>query len=162
VVTVLLTGQLLSALDQTIVGTALLTMVGEFGRVDSFSLLVTSYLLTSVAATAIYGRLADSFGAKPNYVIAIGIFTGGSLLVGLGQNMTQLLLFRAVQGVGAGGLVVWHHQPGSAHGPTAGEIRRITTQGSSVITVDQLAEVRRLRDEYRFFHWHLDFPDVLP
>jgi EmrB/QacA subfamily drug resistance transporter len=106
VLIVLLTGQLLSALDQSIVGTALPTMVGEFGRLDNLSLVVTSYLLTSVAATALYGRLADRYGAKPLYMIAIGIFTVGSLLVGLGQDMTQLLIFRAVQGIGAGGLVV--------------------------------------------------------
>jgi EmrB/QacA subfamily drug resistance transporter len=106
VLVVLLTGQLLSALDQTIVGTALPTMVGEFGQIDSFSLVVTSYLLTTTAAMALYGKLGDLYGPKPVYMFAIGIFTAGSLLVGFSQDMTQLVAFRAVQGVGAGGLVV--------------------------------------------------------
>lgn len=106
VLTVLLTGQLLSALDQTIVGTALPTMVGEFGKMDSFSLVVTSYLLTTTAAMALYGKLGDLYGAKPVYMTSIAIFTAGSLLVGLSQDMTQLVIFRAIQGAGAGGLVV--------------------------------------------------------
>ncbi len=106
VLTVLLSGQLLSALDQTIVGTALPTMVGEFGHLDSFSLVVTSFLLTTTASTALYGKLGDLYGAKPVYMAAIGIFTGASLLIGLAQDMTQLVAFRALQGAGAGGLVV--------------------------------------------------------
>lgn len=106
VLVVLLTGQLLSALDQTIVGTALPTMVGEFGEIDSFSLVVTSYLLTTTAAMALYGKLGDLYGPKPVYMFSIGVFTVGSLLVGFAQDMTQLVAFRAVQGVGAGGLVV--------------------------------------------------------
>lgn len=106
VLTVLLTGQLLSALDQTIVGTALPTMVGEFGQLDAFSLVVTSYLLTTTAAMALYGKLGDLYGPKRIYMVSIGIFTAGSLAVGLAQDMTQLVLFRALQGVGAGGLVV--------------------------------------------------------
>lgn len=106
VLIVLLTGQLLSALDQTIVGTALPTMVGDFGQIDSLSVVVTSYLLTSTAAMALYGKLSDIYGPKPVYMWAIGVFTAGSLLVGLSQDLTQLVLFRAVQGIGAGGLVV--------------------------------------------------------
>ncbi len=106
VLTVLLTGQLLSALDQTIVGTALPTMVGEFGAIDSFSLVVTSYLLTTTAAMALYGKLGDLYGPKPVYMFSIGVFTAGSLLVGFSQDLTQLVIFRAVQGLGAGGLVV--------------------------------------------------------
>jgi EmrB/QacA subfamily drug resistance transporter len=106
VLTVLLTGQLLSALDQTLVGTALPTMVGEFGHLDSFALVVTSYLLASTASMALYGKLADLYGPKRIYMAAIGIFTAGSLLVGLAQDMTQLVIFRALQGIGAGGLVV--------------------------------------------------------
>ncbi|HEV7651166.1 MAG TPA: MDR family MFS transporter [Actinophytocola sp.] len=106
VLTVLLTGQLLSALDQTLVGTALPTMVGEFGHLDSFALVVTSYLLASTASMALYGKLADLYGPKRVYMTAIGIFTAGSLLVGLAQDMTQLVICRALQGIGAGGLVV--------------------------------------------------------
>jgi EmrB/QacA subfamily drug resistance transporter len=106
VLIVLLTGQLLSALDQTIVGTALPTMVGSFGKLDAFSLVVTAYLLTTTASTALYGKLADLYGPKKLYMVAIGVFTAGSLLVGLGQDLTQVVIFRAIQGIGAGGLVV--------------------------------------------------------
>jgi EmrB/QacA subfamily drug resistance transporter len=105
VLTVLLTGQLLSALDQTIVGTALPTMVGDLGRLDDFSLVVTSYILTSTVATAIYGKLADLYGAKSMYISAIAIFVLGSLLVGFSNNVPEMVAFRAVQGLGAGGLV---------------------------------------------------------
>jgi EmrB/QacA subfamily drug resistance transporter len=106
VLTVLLSGQLLSALEQTIVGTALPTLVGELGTVGDLSLIVTAYLLTSTVATALYGKLADLYGPKRMYLSAIGIFTGASLLVGLSQNMGQLVAFRALQGAGGGGLVV--------------------------------------------------------
>ncbi|GAB2846497.1 MDR family MFS transporter [Lentzea nigeriaca] len=106
VLVVLLSGQLLSALDQTIVGTALPTMVSRLGLVDDFSLVVTAYLLTSTVSTALYGKLADLYGAKPMYLVSIGIFTAGSALVGASQDMTQLVAFRALQGIGAGGLVV--------------------------------------------------------
>jgi EmrB/QacA subfamily drug resistance transporter len=105
VLIVLLSGQLLSALDQTIVGTALPTMVGELGRLDNFSLVVTSYILTSTVATALYGKLSDIYGAKPMYMSAIGIFVLGSLLVGFSNNIPEMVAFRAVQGLGAGGLV---------------------------------------------------------
>jgi EmrB/QacA subfamily drug resistance transporter len=106
VLVVLLSGQLLSALDQTIVGTALPTMVGQLGRLDDFSLVVTAYLLTSTISTALYGKLADLYGPKPVYLAAIGIFTVGSALVGLSQDLTEMVIFRAVQGIGAGGLVI--------------------------------------------------------
>lgn len=106
VLVVLLSGQLLSALDQTIVGTALPTMVGKLGALDDFSLVVTAYLLTSTVATALYGKLADLYGAKRVYLGAIAVFTAGSALVGFSQDVTQLVMFRAVQGIGAGGLVV--------------------------------------------------------
>jgi EmrB/QacA subfamily drug resistance transporter len=106
VLTVLLSGQLLSALEQTIVGTALPTIVGNLGTITDLSLIVTAYLLTSTVATALYGKLADLYGPKPMYLSAIGIFTGASLLVGLSRNMPELVAFRALQGVGGGGLVV--------------------------------------------------------
>ncbi|WP_328603351.1 MFS transporter [Amycolatopsis sp. NBC_00345] len=106
VLVVLLSGQLLSALDQTIVGTVLPTIVGNLGSLDDFALVVTAYLLTSTVSTALYGKLADLYGPKPMYLVAIAVFTVGSLLVGLSQNMGQMIAFRAVQGLGAGGLVV--------------------------------------------------------
>ncbi|WP_156893049.1 MDR family MFS transporter [Actinokineospora enzanensis] len=106
VLVVLLSGQLLSALDQTIVGTVLPTIVGQLGSLDDFALVVTAYLLTSTVSTALYGKLADLYGPKPMYLVAIGVFTVGSLAVGLSQDMTQMVAFRALQGLGAGGLVV--------------------------------------------------------
>jgi EmrB/QacA subfamily drug resistance transporter len=106
VLVVLLSGQLLSALDQTIVGTALPTMVRGMGLVDDFSLVVIAYLLASTVSTPLYGKLADLYGAKPMYLVSIGVFTVGSALVGVSQDMTQLVASRAVQGLGAGGLVV--------------------------------------------------------
>jgi EmrB/QacA subfamily drug resistance transporter len=106
VLTVLLTGQLLAALDQTVTGTALPTILGQLGGLRSLSLLITVYLLTSTVSTPLYGKLADTYGAKPVYMAAIGIFTLGSALTGLSQNAAQVVIFRAVQGAGAGGLVV--------------------------------------------------------
>src|SRR4051794_409622 len=106
VLVVLLTGQLLSALDQTIVGTALPTIVGDLGSFEDLSLVVTVFLLTSTVSTLLYGKLADLYGAKPVYMSAIAIFTGASALVALSQNMGQMVTFRALQGLGAGGLVV--------------------------------------------------------
>jgi EmrB/QacA subfamily drug resistance transporter len=106
VLVALFSGQLLSALDQNIVGTALPTMVGQLGRLDDFSLVVTAYLLTSTITCALYGKLADIYGAKPVYLFAIAVFTAGATLVGFSHSIDQMVAFRAVQGVGAGGLVV--------------------------------------------------------
>lgn len=106
VLAVLLSGQLLSALDLTVVGTALPTMVGELGELDAFPLVVVAYLVAETVAMALYGKLADIFGAKPLYLVAIGVFTAGSAFVGLSGSLPQLVAARAVQGVGAGGLVV--------------------------------------------------------
>lgn len=106
VLTVLLTGQLLSALDQTIVGTTLPTMVGRLGGLDKLTLVVTVYLATSTVAGTLYGKYADLHGPKPVYLVSIGVFTLGSLLVGLSRNITEMVVFRGVQGVGAGGLVI--------------------------------------------------------
>jgi EmrB/QacA subfamily drug resistance transporter len=106
VLTVLLTGQLLAALDQTITGTALPTILGQLGGLRSLSLLIAVYLLTSTVTAPLYGKLADTYGGKPAYLSAIGIFTLGSLLIGLSSNTAELVIFRAVQGAGAGGLVV--------------------------------------------------------
>lgn len=69
-------------------------------------MVITSYLLTSTVATTLYGKLADLYGAKPVYLFAIASFILGSALVGLSQDMTQMVIFRAAQGIGAGGLVV--------------------------------------------------------
>lgn len=101
----LMTGMLLAALDQTIVGTALPTIVGELGGINHYSWVVTAYLLASTASTPLYGKMADLYGRRPVFLFSIGTFLVGSLLAGLSQNMPQLILTRGIQGVGAGGLM---------------------------------------------------------
>jgi len=97
---------LLAALDQTIVSTALPTIVGDLGGLSHLSWVVTAYLLTSTVSGPLYGKLGDLYGRKIVIQTAIVIFLVGSALCGLAQNMTELILFRALQGLGAGGLVV--------------------------------------------------------
>ena len=102
----LMLGMFLAALDQTIVSTALPTIVGELGGLDHLSWVVTAYLLASTVSTPLYGKLGDMMGRKPVFVAAIVIFLVGSMLSGLSQSMIQLIAFRALQGLGAGGLIV--------------------------------------------------------
>lgn len=105
VFTGLMLGLLLAALDQTIVATALPTIVGDLGGLNHLSWVVTAYLLTSTASTPIYGKVSDIVGRKIMFQIAIVVFLIGSMLSGLSQNLGQLIAFRAIQGIGAGGLV---------------------------------------------------------
>ncbi|MFE7382299.1 DHA2 family efflux MFS transporter permease subunit [Streptomyces zhihengii] len=102
----LLLGMLLAALDQTIVATALPTIVSELGGMDHLSWVVTAYLLASTAATPLWGKLGDQYGRKKLFQAAIVIFLIGSALCGMAQNMPQLIGFRALQGLGGGGLMV--------------------------------------------------------
>jgi EmrB/QacA subfamily drug resistance transporter len=102
----LMLGMFLAALDQTIVSTALPTIVGDLGGLNHLSWVVTSYLLASTISTPLYGKLGDMFGRKPLFLTAIVIFLAGSLLAGLSQSMAELIGFRALQGIGAGGLMV--------------------------------------------------------
>jgi EmrB/QacA subfamily drug resistance transporter len=102
----LMLGMFLAALDQTIVSTALPTIVGDLGGLDHLSWVVTSYLLATTSSTPLYGKLGDMYGRKPVFLAAILIFLAGSLLSGLSQSMGQLIAFRALQGLGAGGLMV--------------------------------------------------------
>jgi EmrB/QacA subfamily drug resistance transporter len=97
---------LLASLDQTIVSTALPTIVGDLGGIDHLSWVVTAYLLTSTVSGPIYGKLGDLYGRKLVLQVAIVIFLIGSALCGLSQNMGELIAFRAVQGIGAGGLII--------------------------------------------------------
>src|SRR3954451_15987423 len=97
---------LLGALDQTIVSTALPTIVGELGGVTHLSWVVTAYLLTSTIAGPFYGKLGDIHGRKVVLQAAIVMFLLGSALCGLAQNIVQLILFRGLQGIGGGGLIV--------------------------------------------------------
>jgi EmrB/QacA subfamily drug resistance transporter len=102
----LMLGMFLAALDQTIVSTALPTIVGDLGGLNHLSWVVTSYLLASTVSTPVYGKLGDMFGRKPVFLAAILIFLAGSMLAGLSQSMGELIGFRALQGIGAGGLMV--------------------------------------------------------
>ena len=101
----LMAGMLLAALDQTIVSTALPTIVGELGGLDHLSWVVTAYLLTTTASTPLYGKLSDIYGRRLMFQSAIVIFVIGSMLCGLSQEMLQLIVFRGIQGIGAGGLM---------------------------------------------------------
>jgi EmrB/QacA subfamily drug resistance transporter len=97
---------LLASLDQTIVATALPTIVRELGGLYQLSWVVTAYLLASTASTPLWGKLGDLYGRKHLFQLAIGLFLFGSGLCGLSQNLAQLVGFRALQGLGAGGLFV--------------------------------------------------------
>ena len=101
----LILGMLLAALDQTIVSTALTRISEDLHRQDLYSWVVTSYLLTSTASTPLYGKISDLYGRKRIFQFAIVLFLIGSALSGLSQSMYQLIAFRAVQGLGAGGLM---------------------------------------------------------
>src|SRR5215213_1925869 len=102
----LMLGMFLAALDQTIVSTALPTIVGDLGGLNHLSWVVTSYLLAATVSTPLYGKLGDMLGRKPVFLAAILIFLAGSMLAGLSQSMGELIGFRALQGIGAGGLMV--------------------------------------------------------
>ncbi|MFE4520003.1 DHA2 family efflux MFS transporter permease subunit [Kitasatospora sp. NPDC056783] len=102
----LMLGIFLSALDGQIIGTALPTIVGDLGGLEHLSWAVTAYLLTSAAATPLWGRLGDLYGRKGAYQWSVVLFLAGSMLSGLARDMTELIAFRALQGVGAGGLMV--------------------------------------------------------
>jgi EmrB/QacA subfamily drug resistance transporter len=101
----LMLGMLLAALDQTIVATALPTIVGDLGGLNHLSWVVTAYLLTSTAVTPLWGKLSDLYGRRGTFQAAIAIFLAGSMLSGLSQNMGELIGFRALQGLGGGGLM---------------------------------------------------------
>ena len=101
----LMLGMLLAALDKTIVSTALPTIVGDLGGLNQLSWVVTAYLLTSTVATPLYGKISDLYGRRPVYIFAIVVFVVGSMLAGLSQTMWQLVATRALQGLGAGGLM---------------------------------------------------------
>ncbi len=103
---VILGGLLLSALDSTIVSTALPTIVGDLGGAEHMSWVVTAYLLTQTIATILGGKFGDLLGRKWIFVGSIVIFTGASALAGLSQGMTWLIASRAIQGIGGGGLTV--------------------------------------------------------
>lgn len=105
VVVALMLAMLLSALDQTIVSTALPRIASDLNGLDKLSWVVTAYLITSAVVTPLYGKISDQLGRKKIFQVAIVIFLIGSALCGLSQNMDQLIFFRGLQGIGAGGLM---------------------------------------------------------
>jgi MFS family permease len=97
---------LLAALDQTIVATALPTIVGDLGGLDRLAWVTSAFLLAQTAVTPVYGKLGDLYGRKRVLQSAVILFLIGSALCGQANGMTELIAFRAVQGLGAGGLIV--------------------------------------------------------
>jgi EmrB/QacA subfamily drug resistance transporter len=106
ILSALMLGMALAALDQTIVATALPTIAGDLHGLNHLSWVVTAYLLTTCISTPLWGKLGDLYGRKSLFQLAIVIFLVGSMLSGLSQSMAELIAFRALQGVGAGGLMV--------------------------------------------------------
>jgi EmrB/QacA subfamily drug resistance transporter len=102
----LMLGMLLAAIDQTIVATALPTIVGDLGGLDHLAWVVTAYLLTETVSTPLWGKLGDLYGRKRLFQGAILVFMAGSVLAGVAPSMLLLIVFRGIQGAGAGGLIV--------------------------------------------------------
>lgn len=101
----LMLAMLLAALDQTIVSTALPKIASDLHGLSKYSWVATAYLLTSAVSTPLYGKISDMFGRKKIFLTAISIFLIGSVLCGMAQTMNQLIVFRGIQGIGAGGLM---------------------------------------------------------
>ncbi|WP_214102750.1 MFS transporter [Acrocarpospora catenulata] len=106
IISALMLALLLAALDQTIVSTALPTIVGEFGGLSHLSVVVTAYLLTTTVSAPLWGKLGDQYGRKGLFQAAIVLFLIGSVLCGQARSLSELIAFRAVQGLGGGGLIV--------------------------------------------------------
>jgi EmrB/QacA subfamily drug resistance transporter len=106
ILSALMLGMFLAALDQTIVATALPTIAGDLHGLNHLAWVVTAYLLTSTISTPLWGKLGDLYGRKKFFQASIVIFLVGSALSGLSQNMNELIACRALQGIGAGGLMV--------------------------------------------------------
>jgi EmrB/QacA subfamily drug resistance transporter len=100
-----LTTMFFASLDQTVVATAMPVIIGELKGFDIYSWVFTAYLIASAITVPIYGKLSDVYGRKPFYIFGLGVFIVGSGLSGQSQNMTELILFRALQGIGAGAML---------------------------------------------------------
>ena len=128
----------LAALDQTIVATALPRIVGDLGGITQYSWVFTAYMLTSTVTVPLYGKLGDVYGRKNLFLFAIVVFLIGSALCGAAQSMTQLVVFRAVQGIGAGGLfplslaVIGNIVPARARGRWQGLIGAVFAAASII------------------------------
>src|SRR5258706_2177177 len=99
-------GTLIASLDQTVVATALPTIVSDLGGLNQLAWVLTVYLLASNVSTPLWGKLVDMYGRKRLFQATIVIFLAGSVLCGISQNMAELIVFRALQGLGGGGLIV--------------------------------------------------------
>lgn len=125
----LLMGIIISAMDNTIVSTALGTIVSELGGMDKFVWVSSAYLIASVAGMLIYGKLSDMYGRKSYFIFGVALFMAGSALCGLSRDITQLSLFRAVQGLGGGAVmpvaftIVFDTVPMEQRGKIAGLFR---------------------------------------
>src|SRR6266571_4971025 len=98
-------GMLLAALDQTIVGTALPRIVANLGGLEHYAWVATAYLLASTVSIPIYGKLSDIYGRRTFFIGGMVIFLAGSALAGTSQDMTQLIIYRGIQGLGAGAMM---------------------------------------------------------
>src|SRR5436190_14638062 len=100
-----MTGMAIAALEATVVGTAMPTVIASLGGLNHYSWVFSAYLITSTVTVPVWGKLSDLYGRRLFYQLGIGIFLVGSVLSGLSTSMTQLIIFRAIQGLGAGALV---------------------------------------------------------
>lgn len=101
----LLLGLFMAALDQTIVSTAMKTIIQRLGGLDKFIWVYSAYMIAMVVATPIFGKLSDMFGRKRFFLLGVTLFLLGSILCGTAQNMDQLIIYRAIQGIGGGALM---------------------------------------------------------
>ena len=99
----ILVGMFLAALEATVVGTAMPTVVASLGGLEIYSWVFSAYLLTSTVTVPVWGKVSDLYGRRPFYILSIVLFVVGSALAGFAQSMGQLIVFRAIQGAGAGG-----------------------------------------------------------
>ena len=105
VIAAVMLGMLLSALDQTVVGTAMPRIIASLDGLQHYAWVATGYLLASTASMPIWGKLSDAYGRKRFYIIGMALFVVGSVLCGQSHSMTELILFRAFQGLGAGAMM---------------------------------------------------------
>src|SRR5260221_5299702 len=100
-----MTGMAIAALEATVVGTAMPTVIATLGGINHYSWVFSAYIVTSTVTVPIWGKLSDLYGRRLLYQVGIGVFLLGTLLSGLSNSMTELIIFRAIQGLGAGALV---------------------------------------------------------
>src|SRR6476646_5336965 len=105
VVAGVMTGMAIAALEATVVGTAMPTVIASLGGINHYSWVFSAYIVTSTVSVPVWGKLSDLYGRRLLYQIGIGVFLLGTLLSGFSATMTQLIIFRAIQGLGAGALI---------------------------------------------------------